>query len=50
MAFTREVQQPSAPPPLPRIFIRKADLKAGDALYEANDWVAFGRSFQQLLQ
>ena len=49
MAFTREVQQPSAPP-LPRIFIRKADLKAGDALYGANDWVAFGRSFQQPLQ
>ena len=40
-----------APPsPLPRIFISKADLKAGDALYEANDWVAFGRSFQQPLQ
>ena len=34
----------------PCIFIRKADLKAGDALYEANDWVAFGRSFQQPLQ
>ena len=49
MAFTREVQQPNAPPP-PRIFIHKADSKAGDALYEAYDWVAFGRSFQQSLQ
>ena len=49
MAFTREVQQPNAPPP-PCIFIHKADSKAGDALYEAYDWVAFGRSFQQSLQ